>query len=77
LRLLVARGGNSAVLTFNGVAGKTYSILYTDQLTAGAIWGSLTNVPALDANQAVNLLDTSLSDTPQRFYRVICPAGLP
>lgn len=62
----------NVTLTFNAIAGKTYSVLYKNALTE-ANWLKLTDVTATTTN-AVRTLNDSLGGSEARFYRLTTPA---
>lgn len=69
-------GGGPLTISFSGMAGESYSVLYRDVLDVGD-WQVLTNIPTLGANQAVNALDAAIASRPQRFYRIVTPMRQP
>jgi hypothetical protein len=52
------------------VAGKTYSVIYRDDLTTGD-WFLLRHVAAPPVSRRVDLFDANA--TPTRFYRLVTP----
>jgi len=62
----------SARLRFNAVAGKTYTILYRDNVDSG-LWIGLTNVPAQPFTTEIETADPGASETRTRFYRLVTP----
>ncbi|MBI4659625.1 MAG: lamin tail domain-containing protein [Verrucomicrobia bacterium] len=60
----------SARLAFRAVAGKTYTVLYRDDLAKGT-WLKLTDVPARTSTGDAQVTD--LSSRPSRFYRLVTP----
>jgi len=68
----VTVAGNQTGIRFNAVAGKTYSVLYRDDLSAG-LWLALTNVPA-QSGGAVTIADPTIDGATTRFYRLVTPA---
>jgi hypothetical protein len=77
LRLVVERvgtGGGLVRLSFNAVAGRTYSIQYCDLLAIGVGWSTLTTVPAQATSQPVTVEDPSVASGAQRFYRILTPS---
>lgn len=62
--------GNSATITFQAVSNKTYSVEYTDDLSA-PIWTKLADVTATATNRTTSVIDPTPSDT--RFYRLSTP----
>jgi hypothetical protein len=59
-------------VTFLGSPGKTYTILYSDNLKAG-VWTKLQTVEGPAAQQEVSVDDTTLNRPPQRYYRLSSP----
>jgi hypothetical protein len=55
------------------VAGKTYSILFQEDLS-DPLWLRLANIPAQGATGQVSVTDTTAGGTPARFYRLVTPA---
>ena len=75
LKLNGSGTGGSAVLTFDAMANRSYSVLYKDLLTNPA-WVKLTDVPAQGANHTVSV--TNLQTGVQtRFYQLVTPAAGP
>ena len=66
------RNGNATDLSFEAVAGKTYSILYRSQLTFGS-WQKLSDVPAQGTTQSVTVQDSANTNA-TRFYQLATPA---
>jgi len=60
-------------LRFNAVAGKTYTILYRDDVNIG-LWIGLTNVPAQPVTGELEVADPGASATRSRFYRLVTPS---
>jgi hypothetical protein len=75
LRLTATLNGTIAELRFNAVAGKTYTILYSDSLPGGPSWQRLADVPAQVSTQPVMVPDPSPGTGAQRFYRIVTPAA--
>jgi len=63
--------GGSTRLHFTAAAGKTYSILYKDGLTASS-WLTLTNVTAQPVSTPITVSDPA--NGADRFYRLVTPA---
>ncbi len=59
-------------IQFNAVAGHTYSLLLSTDLSGG--WVKLVDVAAQPVDGPVRLADTAASGAPARFYRLITPA---
>lgn len=62
----------SARVRFNAVAGRTYTVLYRDDVDAGP-WQPLASVPAQPADGPVEVLDPDAGATLHRFYRLVTP----
>lgn len=71
LAMTVTRSDTGASLTINAVAGKTYSVLYKNDLTAGT-WQKLRD---LTGAGPVTITDIVGQDG-SRYYRVVTPAQL-
>ena len=69
----IAVDGNQTGIQFNAVAGKTYSVLYRDDLSSG-LWLQLAAVPAQDTNGVVTIYDPTMGAAAARFYRIVTPA---
>ena len=67
----VSAGGTNVVLTFLGVAGKSYTILYGDTLPTG--WTPLVQFDALPASGPVWVTNAVPPGVVQRFYRIVTP----
>jgi hypothetical protein len=65
-------GTGRAIFSFRAVAGKNYSIQYTDDLAAG-VWNKLSDVLPNPDTHVVTFDDPGSSNTPSRFYRVVTP----
>jgi hypothetical protein len=74
LRLTATLNGATAELRFNAVAGKTYTILYSDSLPGTPSWQRLADVAPQITNQSVMVPDPSAGTGAQRFYRIVTPA---
>ena len=59
-------------LEFGGVAGRSYSVIWTDSLGAGS-WSKLVDVPVQGATGVVAVTDGSGTGA-ARFYRLVTPA---
>ena len=64
-------GATNAVLHFEGVAGKSYTIQFTPALPGG--WSNLASTGPLPASGTRWFTNQLPSGTPQRFYRVLTP----
>lgn len=60
-------------MNFTAQPGQTYSVLYSDTVTA-TNWLVLTNIGPLGAAQPVTARDADVVGRPQRFYRIVTPA---
>jgi hypothetical protein len=66
---------NEAVaLTFQAVAGKSYTVWFADALAANP-WNSLTNVPAPPTTELVTVQDSQATNSTRRYYRLQTPAA--
>jgi len=74
LSLTATRNGAVAELRFVAVAGRTYTILYSDVLATPTSWQRFTDVPAQAGTQTVVIPDSTLTGGAQRFYRIVTPA---
>ena len=74
LSLTASRNGAVAELRFMAVAGRTYTILYSDVLATPTSWQRFTDVPAQAGTQSVVIPDSTLTGGAQRFYRIVTPA---
>jgi len=64
---------STATLHFTAVAGKTYTLLYRDNLVTGA-WLNLANISAQSTTGPVAVNDPTFGSAPSRFYRLVTPA---
>jgi hypothetical protein len=62
--------GQPASLQFEAVSNRTYTVQFTDDLTAGP-WLRLADLPAYATNRTVTVSDPQA--IPNRFYRLITP----
>jgi len=69
----VTVGGNETALEFDAIAGKSYSVLYSERLSTGT-WLRLTNVPPPAVSGVVTVNDPTTGGVTTRFYRVVTPA---
>ncbi|MBI5385139.1 MAG: immunoglobulin domain-containing protein [Verrucomicrobia bacterium] len=67
-----ANPGDPVALSFLGLAGQSFTVLYRGTLDSGS-WQRLTNIPPLAAGQTVTAQDHSAAGQPQRFYRIVTP----
>lgn len=74
LRLTATMNGTTTELRFNAVAGKTYTILYSDSLPGNLSWQRLVDVPTQVSTQIIMVPDPSPGTGTQRFYRIVTPA---
>jgi len=63
-----ATGG--ATITFQAVAGRTYTVEYADDLTS-AVWSKLADVTPQSANGVATVTDPA--SQPDRYYRLVTP----
>jgi hypothetical protein len=71
LRFTAVSRSNLTTLTFSAAADRSYSVLYTTDLTAPG-WTKLTDLPAGTA-RTVQVTDPAPPNT-SRFYRIVSPA---
>ncbi len=69
----VTVGIGQTEIQFTAVAGKTYSIFYSDNLSDGP-WLKLPNVQAQPTTGPVGVPDTGAGGSATRFYRIATPA---
>ena len=72
LRVEAARVGGNIELKFQGVAGRSYAVLYSDTPAGG--WQRLLDIPAQPSNSLITVTDNSVTFRGQRFYRLITPS---
>lgn len=73
LALSVANvSGGSLLLHFVARAGRTYTVLYREDLLNGQ-WLKLSEVPAPAADTVIEIRDGGLSSDRSRFYRLVTP----
>ena len=65
--------GNTTTLSFTAVAGKTYTVLYRNNLNAGT-WLKLADVPAQTSTGPITVNDPTAGGSAARFYRLVTPA---
>ncbi len=65
-------GPAGRVLSFNAVSNRTYSVLFRDELDAGA-WQRLTNISVRTTNRLESLVDPVPAPA-HRYYRLVTPA---
>ena len=63
---------NGVYLSFPAAANLAYSVLFTTNLTS-ALWHKLADVPAQPTNGTGQVTDTAVTNSPQRFYRLVTP----
>jgi hypothetical protein len=69
----IVSSGGPVQFTFQGQAGLSYSVLWTNQLGGNPEdWPVLTNIPMLNATQPVPIQDDTAGQS-QRFYRLRTP----
>lgn len=66
----LARVGNQIRFSFDGEAGRTYTVQFRDSLTTGD-WNPLTNIPALSGNTTLHITNAIGPDP--RYYRTHTP----
>jgi len=71
LKLVGTRDGSNIVLSFEGVLGRSYSLLYKDGLTTPN-WTKLADVPVLGGSQTVSVTN-NLNGSTTRLYQVVTP----
>jgi hypothetical protein len=64
----------TVALTFQAVAGKSYTVWFADALTANP-WHSLTNVSAPPTATLVTVQDPQATNSAHRYYRLQTPAA--
>jgi hypothetical protein len=67
----VIAGGQTAI-QFNAIAGKTYTVLYSDGLSNGT-WLRLQDVPPQASTGVVTIPDSIVGGGTTRFYRLVTP----
>jgi hypothetical protein len=72
LRLDVTTGSGEVRLTFVAVAGRSYSVLYCDDLGSGT-WSKLTDAAAQGTNRTIEVRVSQPAPSPQRFFRLLTP----
>jgi hypothetical protein len=65
--------GGQAMIQFQAVAGKTYTVQYRNLAESGT-WQKFQDVGAPAATQIVTLLDPAVGEEGRRFYRLVTPA---
>ena len=63
---------NGVELSFPSAANLAYSVLYRTNLTSD-LWDKLADVPAQSTNSTAQVTDPAVTNSPQRFYRVVTP----
>lgn len=61
---------------FPAAPNVAYSILYATNLPA-VLWQKLADVPAAPTNRLAEILDPSLTNAAQRYYRIVAPPLIP
>jgi hypothetical protein len=69
LRISLDAGPSSASISFPAAAAKTYSVLYTDDLSSG--WSKLADIIARPTARVETLTDPAWQ--PKRFYKLVTP----
>ena len=72
LKLEASVVGGSFNLSFNAMAGRTYTVLHSPSLTSPN-WTKLADVPAETSSQVVIVVDSPATNA-TRFYRLVTPA---
>jgi hypothetical protein len=67
-----AVAGTGLSIKFNAVAGKTYSVLWTDNLK-DPNWLKLADMPAQATSGQVTVTDAALNSSAARYYRLVTP----
>lgn len=62
--------GNQVRFSFNGVTGRSYTVLFRESLT-NASWSILTNIPVLSANATLHI--TNGISSAERYFRAQTP----
>jgi hypothetical protein len=65
-------GGGTTTLRFRAVAGRTYSVIYSDSLDDG-VWFKVRDVAAQSSTQDVIVTDPTAGSSGQRFYQLVTP----
>ena len=63
---------NGVELSFPSAANLAYSVLFRTNLSSG-LWDKLADVPAQSTNSTAQVTDPAVTNSPQRFYRVVTP----
>ena len=63
---------NGVELSFPSAANLAYSVLYRTNLTSG-LWDKLADLPVQPTNSTAQVTDPAVTNSPQRFYRVVTP----
>lgn len=69
----IVAAGATRTIQFTAVAGKTYSILFKNDLN-DPTWLKLTDVPAQPGSGPLNVPDPNAANASVRFYRLVTPA---
>jgi hypothetical protein len=72
MRLEASSTTNGLSLRFPAAANLNYSVLYTTNLTAD-IWQKLVDVLAQPTNNIAEVTDPAMTNSLQRFYRLVTP----
>jgi hypothetical protein len=72
LRVGLSANPNVATVSFNALAGKTYSILYKDNLSSSGPWLTLRGVIALPNDRVETVVDPDWKAS--RYYKLVTPA---
>jgi hypothetical protein len=73
LKLTVNAQGSGVRLQFPMVAGRSYTLQRRDDLSVSS-WTKLQDIPPSQSNGFAEFTDSSPTNSPQRFYRVVTPS---
>lgn len=68
--LMVSRGSDEAVLSWNSRAGDRYTVLYADSRAAGARWQPLPGAQGLRGTGGMMTIRDPIPSGRPRFYRI-------
>jgi hypothetical protein len=71
LKMQIVMGGTNALLSFDAVSNKTYSVLVRDTLGTNTPWQHWLDLPSTNLNRTITL--TNAAAQPARFFRVVTP----
>ena len=72
LKIVASTSTNGIRLTFQAVAGRSYTIQYHEAL-AGSQWNKLTNIAPQMTDRSVEIPDPLSAAAGERFYRLTTP----